>query len=106
MRPRGGATVRAASGRIGVADNSGWTPDRTDDGVLWLDQGRPVRVGPKGCDFPLVRDSTGDKCWTCDPLLSGLRACEDLGLRIELSGDLGPALPLIVKLLDKRVLVA
>jgi hypothetical protein len=27
-----------------IADNSGSTPDRTDDGVLWLDMSRPLRV--------------------------------------------------------------
>lgn len=31
-----------------LADNSGPTPDRTDDGVLWLDLGRPLYVDVNG----------------------------------------------------------
>lgn len=32
------------SGRIGVADQSGYFPHQTEDGVLWLDKTRSVRV--------------------------------------------------------------
>lgn len=32
------------TGRIAIADNSGPTPDRTDDGVLWLDSSRKMLV--------------------------------------------------------------
>jgi hypothetical protein len=31
-----------------IADNSGPTPDQTDDGVLWLDMGRPLHVAIEG----------------------------------------------------------
>jgi hypothetical protein len=39
--------------RVGVADQSGETPDQTDDGVLYLDVSRPV-VGPVGQGYYLV----------------------------------------------------
>jgi len=32
------------TGRIALADWSGDTPDQTDDGVLWLDPKRPIRI--------------------------------------------------------------
>lgn len=76
------------TGKIAVADNSGTTPDRTEDGILWLDRLRPVRAGLKGCDFPLIRDSTGDECYTADPLASGLKTCALLDLEIQATDGL------------------
>lgn len=73
------------SGRIGVADNSGRTPDQTEDGILWLDRMRPVRAGLGGCDFPLIKESTGDACYTADPLASGLKMCALLDLEIQVT---------------------
>ena len=32
-------------GSLAIADNSGRTPDRTDDGVLHVNQHAPIRVG-------------------------------------------------------------
>jgi len=53
---------QAADGRVSVADDSGATPDRTDDGPLWLDMTRGARVGagPRGPYVRLpVRTETG-----------------------------------------------
>lgn len=36
------------TGRIALADWSGDTPDQTDDGVLWLDIKRPIRINLEG----------------------------------------------------------
>ena len=52
---------------IAVADNSGRTPDQTEDGVLWLDRTRPVNVevsrsGYAAGDVPVV-DRVGRKSW-------------------------------------------
>jgi hypothetical protein len=33
---------REHPGRIAVADRSGWFPNQTDDGVLWLDRDRII----------------------------------------------------------------
>jgi hypothetical protein len=31
-----------SNGRLAIADDSGDRPDQTDDGVLWVDPGRPI----------------------------------------------------------------
>ncbi len=36
------------TGRIALADWSGDTPDQTDDGVLWIDNRRPIRINLEG----------------------------------------------------------
>ena len=41
--------------RVAIADDSGATPDDTDDGVLYLDRDRPVVIG-QSCSIPLVGD--------------------------------------------------
>lgn len=48
----------AAMDGIAIADNSGETPDRTEDGVLYLDRSRPLRIddysgAQTGCWLPL-----------------------------------------------------
>lgn len=48
---------------IAIADESGETPDQTDDGVLWLDLHRPLVAGPKGCVIPLI-DANGSESFT------------------------------------------
>jgi len=39
--------------RWAIADNSGGTPDRTEDGVLWLDFSRPLYVATDYCGIPV-----------------------------------------------------
>jgi hypothetical protein len=39
---------------IAVADQSGRTPEETDDGMLYLDRSRPVVFGQHGCHVPLI----------------------------------------------------
>ena len=33
-----------ASGYVAIADNSGPTPDRTEDGILWLDERQELTI--------------------------------------------------------------
>lgn len=42
-----------------IADESGGLPEDTDDGVLWLDQSRPLGVGEGTPTIPLRRESDG-----------------------------------------------
>lgn len=54
--------------RWAIADNSGATPDRTDDGILWLDFSRPllVEIGQYGIvSIPVDkdRDVQGGSYW-------------------------------------------
>jgi len=71
--------------RVAVADNSGTTPDRTDDGVMWIDLDRPWPVEDTRFSIPVVCDRDGRKVWTgesCDALfglLDALRKPDCLG---------------------------
>jgi hypothetical protein len=44
-------------GRVAIRDDSGQTPEATDDGVLHLDRSRPVEVGQGGCVIPLTDEA-------------------------------------------------
>lgn len=58
---RGHRYFRAPDGRIAVADDSGATPDRCDDGVLWVDQSREIAPGAYDYGYwvPLIDDKGG-----------------------------------------------
>jgi hypothetical protein len=47
---------RDGSRRIAIADESGVTPDRTDDGTLWLDMGVPMQVGTELVGIEVISD--------------------------------------------------
>jgi hypothetical protein len=38
---------------IAIADNSGRTPEVTDDGLLWLDFSRPLSLCGRNCFIPI-----------------------------------------------------
>ncbi len=69
--------------RVAVADNSGSTPDATEDGILWVDLDRPWYVRDHRFDIPVTRDRDERKLWTvasCEALfdlLAVLRLPED-----------------------------
>ena len=54
QRPHGHAFFRDGRGRLVIADASGATPDRTDDGVLYVDTAAPLAVGDHGVRVPLM----------------------------------------------------
>lgn len=53
-----------ASGRVAVADQSGVYPEQTDDGILWVDADRPVRISTDRLTIPVIkdRDNNGYHC--------------------------------------------
>lgn len=54
--------------RWAIADNSGTTPDRTDDGILWLDFSRPlaVHLGKYSIvSIPVKKDRDADDNYWC-----------------------------------------
>jgi hypothetical protein len=51
--------VRPDTRSIYIADGSGKTPDQTDDGLLWLDQTRPLKCDGRNCVVPVVAESSG-----------------------------------------------
>ena len=71
-------------GRIGIGDQSGFFPDETDDGVLWLDQERPIVISMKSrnyCSIPLV-DPNGGKCSTVTNPYEALRVAETFQMQV------------------------
>jgi hypothetical protein len=42
------------AGMIAISDESGTTPDTTDDGVLWVDTNRPITASGTGFYIPLL----------------------------------------------------
>ncbi len=65
------------TGLIGVADQSGYYPDETDDGVLWLDQTRPsIPMNRTGSYAIPIFQPDGRR--TCTPSSRAeARYCED-----------------------------
>src|SRR5512137_2648728 len=85
--PRGHRFFEDAKGDLYVADDSGATPDQTDDGPIKLDPSRPVRLLKDHSDprfyfwFPAFR-RTGEACSVVEYWPSGLVAVETLGLKL------------------------
>lgn len=79
-------------GRIAVADYSGYTPDQTEDGILWLDFGRPATADLKLVWVPVVSDRTGQKLWTADPVAGMVEIAHRLGLELRAERDLAKLL--------------
>lgn len=46
------------SGMIAISDDSGPTPDQTDDGTLWLDTTKPITASGTGFYIPLLVPNT------------------------------------------------
>lgn len=71
--------------RVAVADNSGETPDLTEDGVLWVDLDRSWYVADARFDIPVVQERGEHKLWTSEgcvvlfDLLGALRQPSVLG---------------------------
>jgi hypothetical protein len=55
------------NGRLAIADDSGDRPDQTDDGVLWVDQRRPVRETRDGSMLlPLLHEDGSQSATPAD----------------------------------------
>lgn len=52
-----------STGRVAVADDSGCRPDQTEDGVLWVDPSRSIRIADDGVLVPIVSPA-GRQFWT------------------------------------------
>lgn len=74
------------SGRIAVADYSGYTPDQTEDGILWLDHSRPATAYLDMVSVPVFSERTGERLWTCDPVAGMVGIARQLGLEL-VAGD-------------------
>lgn len=69
---------------IAIADDSGSTPDQTDDGILYLDNSRPIQVGEHGFLVPLCYKGKQ----TCTPASATevKMICEYFGLTLSVDG--------------------
>lgn len=80
------------NGRRACADDSGRTPEDTDDGILYADLSRPVRVERSEVgswiSVPLVSPS-GHQSWTGEPTTAeAVRFLRESGFRFEIAEDL------------------
>lgn len=75
---------RHDDGRIAVADDSGRTPDTTDDGILWVDTTRPISIDGAAVGIPLVRPN-GDECSTTELRANAMRVALALKMRVRIS---------------------
>lgn len=72
-------------GKIAVADDSGSTPDKTNDGVLWLDTERPIRVTTSSADIPLIVASDGRKSYTGETVNGALEVALKFNMHVVLA---------------------
>ncbi len=54
FRPAGHGYFRDARGRLAIADCSGYQPQDTDDGVLYVDVLRGITIGSRGLALALL----------------------------------------------------
>lgn len=76
------------SGRMAVADYSGFTPDQTEDGILWVDYDRPARLQADAVIIPVRSERDGRGYHVLDPLVGGIEVVHRLGLDVVAEGDL------------------
>jgi len=55
-----GHRIFFAGDKIAIADNSGRTPELTDDGTLWMDFSRPLVVAGKFACIPIINEERGE----------------------------------------------
>lgn len=90
--PRGHKYFRdMVSGRIAVADDSGTTPDTTEDGILWLDNSRDIVAGEDAGRFyatvpVLVARSDEKGCVVGASLHETLLIMQHLGRPLHIAG--------------------
>jgi hypothetical protein len=82
--------------KIALADNSGSTPDRTDDGVLWLDTSRCVCIATDSThrtwiSIPVLKEhaETGwmDKSCTPASTKEAIEVVAQFGMKLALQGE-------------------
>jgi len=80
------------TGRLAVADYSGYTPDQTEDGILWVDGDRSATAYLDYVRIPVVSERSGQKLWVFDPVAEAVGLARVLGLELEAGEDLGKLL--------------
>lgn len=85
--PNGHRYFSSKDGRIAVADDSGETPDVTDDGVCWIDGGRPILLDLPGgvVSVPIILGDVRPSR-TVDPLQHAAEIVAVTNLQAHVSG--------------------
>lgn len=87
------------TGRISVKDQSGPTPESTDDGVLWVDFNRPFRLGQKYVTIPLLRQSAESgtiETGTLETPARGIESAIALKARLIIEGNFFDSLNVVI----------
>lgn len=80
--------LHRATGKWSVCDDSGSSPDYTDDGPLWVDPDRPVSLWEDGYySIPVTVPRTGEKSWTTGFRKEALWVVHALGLKLKRPED-------------------
>jgi hypothetical protein len=83
--PRGHQFFREENtGLVAIADDSGNTPDQTDDGILYLDESRPIEANRHGFLVPLCY--RGKRSHTPASATEVKLICESFGLTLSVDG--------------------
>jgi hypothetical protein len=75
--------------RIGTVGDSGRTPDRGEEGVLWVDTDRPIVLDVDYSMFrahlPLIAEASGKSCGTLAETIEALWVVKNLGMSIKIN---------------------
>jgi hypothetical protein len=92
------------TGKVSVKDMSGDLPHTTDDGVLWVDGGRPVRFslshcgGTDGLASLPVQTVNGERSMVGMRWVDAIEACRRLDLKVKVDPKIGEVIRLIADL--------
>lgn len=75
----------AAENRIAIADDSGHYPEACTDGILWLDQSRPIQAGD-GFGIPMVSPG-GQRYSTAASAEEAFKVAQMFGMRFVVEGE-------------------
>ena len=70
-----------STGRLAVCDSSGKTPEESDDGVLWVDDSKPIIIGSHGASVP-VKNEKGECAVVIEPVNNAMSLAVVYGFMI------------------------
>lgn len=83
--------LETSSGRVAIADNSGVTPDKTEDGVLYVDNREPIKAyecdGHTSYTIPLLTPG-GETTHTGTDFRGAMRVCQECGNKLKIPEDI------------------
>lgn len=89
---------RAKGGPWYLLDNSGPTPDHTDDGPLRVDRSRAVKIGKDYCSVPVICERDDSTSWVVVTHKGMLAMPKEAIGRMDVEPELGPLWALLSSL--------